>query len=89
MLRLLIEGGDVEGTRIFKAVLSIFPNGEPSIDRGERWRQLDEIQARDEKGMWAHFDKYTDEFYRHPFPDEKTFWSVIEARKSDFNVDWG
>jgi len=88
VLKLLTEGDDAEGSRMFKEVLTIFPNGEPSVDRGERWQQLDEIRAKDEKGMWAHFDKYTDEFYRNPFPNEKTFWSVIETRKSDINMVW-
>ncbi len=88
VMQALIEGGDTEGIRIFEGALGIFPDGKPAMDRGKRWEQLDEMRKQDEQAMWDHFEKYTDDYHKHPFPDEKKLVWVIASRKADIALVW-
>lgn len=88
VMHVLVETNDVEGIRAFEATLSIFPDGKPDTDRRKRWNQMDQMSERDEEGMWAHFRKYTDQFYKSPFPDENKLVSIIKSRKSEIHLDW-
>jgi hypothetical protein len=88
VLQILIEGGDKDGERRFRDLLSIFPNSEPSADRGKRWKELEALERRDKVGMWAHFDKHTDDFYEHRYPTDEAFQAAIKQRASDIAPLW-
>jgi Domain of unknown function (DUF4375) len=88
VLKVLEEGQETESLGRFLDLISIFPNGHPSIHRRKRWAQMEAIEAANEEKVEAHFDRHTREFYEKPYPQPDVFWSVIERRVADIRLPW-
>jgi hypothetical protein len=90
ILWLMRESKDEDGVRRFLDVLSIFPRSEPSVDRGERWKQMDKLR----KWPWQkwkldrHFNRHDKEYYARSFPDRERFWQVVKERLPAVSITW-
>ena len=78
VLLTLIEGGDEVGLEKFRQLLRIFPDGRPSTSRRKRWAQMAAMDAADETGCQAHFDRHTEIHNEEPYPKREALWAVIE-----------
>lgn len=88
VLKAMDEGHDDEGVKRFLDLISIFPDGYPSIHRRMRWAQMQEIEVANEKKVEAHFDRHTKEFHAKEYPESELYWSLIERRASDIRLPW-
>ncbi len=88
VLKALIEGGDEVGLEKFQQLLSIFPDGVPSPSRRKRWAQMAAMEAADEAGCEAHFDRHSKTYYEDPYPEWGALWAVLERRSADFRMPW-
>ncbi len=79
--------GDSVAEERFKSVISIFGKEGPSTDRGERWKQLQEIENINEDQMWEHFDKHDTAFYDDPFPDIRKIFEFVRANKDAIQIE--
>ena len=88
VLKTLEEGEDAESLGRFLDLISIFPNGSPSVHRRKRWAQMEAIETAEEKKVESHFNRHTSEFYEKPYPRPEVFWPVIERRAADIRLPW-
>ncbi len=88
VLKVLEEGQDAESLGRFINLISIFPNGPPSLHRRKRWAQMEAIETASEKEVESHFDRHNSEFYEKPYPRSEVFWPVIERRAADIRLPW-
>ncbi len=88
VLRVLEEGQDTQGLGRFLNLVSIFPNGLPSVHRRKRWAQMEAIEIENAEEVESHFDRHTREFYEKPYPGPDVFWPVIERRAADIRLPW-
>ena len=78
---------DTASEERFKAAISIFGKDGPSTDRGERWKQLQQLEETNEDLMWEHFDKHDSAFYDDPFPDICKFFNFIKDNRAIIEIE--
>ena len=90
VLWLMREVHDTDGVRRLQQVTSVFPKGEPSVVRTERWKQLTDL----EKWPWKkwrsnrHFRHHDLQYFEKPFPDRELFWKVVRERMPAVSIIW-
>jgi hypothetical protein len=88
VLKVLEEAQDAESLGRFLDLISIFPNGSPSVHRRKRWAQMEAIETANEEMVESHFGRHTSEFHEKPYPRSELFWPVIERRAAEIRLPW-
>jgi hypothetical protein len=75
---------DQPGLDLFRRALSIFPNCRPSKDRDTRLDQLEQLEEKDEEGLWNHFKEIDDCYSKTPFPRWEQVFDYVKSHPQEF-----
>jgi hypothetical protein len=82
----LVAIGDEDGLKLFRRVLSIFPDSSPPDDRDNRLDQLEQLEEQDEDKVWDHFKNVTDDYFRTPFPKWERVLDYVKTHPDQFDL---